>query len=66
MGVKPNKYKSAVEALTKRVLKGQNIWNISSVVDGYNCVSVRQGLDMLSEHLNKIGCTPKSSGIVGE
>lgn len=157
MGMKPNKYKSAVEALTKRVLKGQNIWNISNVVDGYNCVSVmtslpigafdtahingdivlrygqpgekfyplgdteevidvepghvvyvdddkvccwlwcyrdtrltgvtqdtkeavfivdsafaphtasiRQGLDLLSEHLNKIGCTPKSSGIVGE
>lgn len=157
MGMKPNKYKSAVEALTKRVLKGQNVWNISSVVDVYNCVSVmtflpigafdtahidgdivlrygkagekfhplgddeevievepkhvvyvddskvccwlwcyrdtrltgvtidtkeavfivdsaftpqtasiRDGLDLLSEHLIKIGCTPKSSGIVGE
>ncbi len=40
MGVKPNKYKSTVEALVKRVLKGQNMWNISSVVDVYNCVTV--------------------------
>lgn len=156
MGVKPNKYRSTVEALAKRVLKGQNMWNISSVVDGYNCVtiftflaigafdtahidgdmvlrygkagdkflplgdenevievqpqnivyaddskvcswlwcyrdtrltgvtmdtkealfivdsaftphtvSIQQGLDMLSEHLIKMGCQPKSSGIVG-
>ena len=40
MGVKPNKYKSTVEALVKRVLKGQNMWDISSVVDVYNCVTV--------------------------
>lgn len=40
MGAKPNKYKSTVEALTKRVLKGQNMWNISNVVDVYNSVVV--------------------------
>lgn len=156
MGLKPNKFRSAVEALAKRVAKGLNMWNVSSVVDGYNCVSVKtflaigafdtayidgdvilrygkagdkfyplgndeevfdvapehivyaddnkiccwlwcyrdtrltgvtldtkealfivdtaftphtasveEGLEMLSEHLIKIGCTPKSSGIVG-
>lgn len=40
MGVKPQKYRSTVEALVKRVLKDQNMWSISSVVDMYNCVTV--------------------------
>ena len=40
MGVKPQKYRSTVEALVKRVLKDQYMWNISSIVDMYNCVTV--------------------------
>jgi Uncharacterized conserved protein len=46
MGVKPSKYRSSLEALVRRVVKGQGLWNVSSVVDAYNCVSVATFLAM--------------------
>ncbi len=46
MGVKPSSYRCSLEALLRRVIKGENIWNVSSVVDCYNCVSVMTLLPM--------------------
>ncbi len=39
-GVKPKTYPASVTSLVKRVLDGKGIWNISAVVDLYNCHSV--------------------------
>jgi len=46
MGVKPSSYRCSLEALLRRVIKGENIWNVSSVVDCYNCVSVMTMMSM--------------------
>ncbi|EFQ24422.1 B3/4 domain protein [Aminomonas paucivorans DSM 12260] len=46
MGVKPSKYRSSLEALARRVLKHQGLWDVSDVVDGYNALSVRHLLPM--------------------
>ena len=46
MGVKPSKFHSSLEALTRRVLKGKAMWNVSSVVDCYDCTSVSTLLPM--------------------
>ena len=46
MGVKPSSYRCSLEALLRRVIKGESIWNVSSVVDCYNCVSVMTLLPM--------------------
>ncbi len=46
MGVKPSSYRCSLEALLRRAIKGENIWNVSSVVDCYNCVSVMTLLPM--------------------
>jgi DNA/RNA-binding domain of Phe-tRNA-synthetase-like protein len=39
-GVKPKTYPASVTSLVKRVVDGKGIWNISAVVDLYNCHSV--------------------------
>ncbi len=46
MGVKPSSYRCSLEALLRRILKGQGMWNVSSVVDCYNCVSVMAMMPM--------------------
>ena len=46
MGVKPSKYRSSLEALARRVVKGQDLWSVSDVVDGYNVLSVRHLLPL--------------------
>jgi lysyl-tRNA synthetase class 2 len=46
MDVKPSSYKCSLEALLRRVLKGQGLWNVSSVVDCYNCISVMSMMPM--------------------
>ena len=46
MGVKPSKYRCSLEALARRVLKHQGLWDVSDVVDGYNALSVRHLLPM--------------------
>jgi len=46
MGVKTSSYRCSLEALLRRVIKGENIWNVSSVVDCYNCVSVMTMMSM--------------------
>ena len=46
MGVKPSKYRCSLEALARRVLKHQGLWDVSDVVDGYNVLSVRHLLPL--------------------
>ncbi len=54
MGVKPSKYRSSLEALLRRVLKEKSLWTVNSVVDLYNCVSIRALLPMGAFDLDKI------------
>ncbi len=54
MGVKPSKFRSSLEALVRRVAKGQPMWNVSSVVDCYNCVSVTAMLAMGAHDTAKV------------
>ncbi|OGV27717.1 MAG: hypothetical protein A3F18_00595 [Legionellales bacterium RIFCSPHIGHO2_12_FULL_37_14] len=54
MGLKPKERPSSLEALIKRIVKGQSIWNISSVVDIYNCISATHMLPMGGYDLSKI------------
>lgn len=54
MGAKPSKFRSSLEALVRRVAKGQEMWNVSSVVDCYNCVSVATLLAMGAHDTAKI------------
>lgn len=57
MGAKPSKYRSSLEALLRRVAKGQEMWNVSNVVDCYNCVSVTALLAMGAHDTAKINGT---------
>lgn len=54
MGAKPSKYRSSLEALIRRVVKGQELWNVSSVVDCYNCASVATLLAMGAHDTAKV------------
>lgn len=54
MGVKPSKYRSSLEALLRRVLKEKSLWTVNSVVDLYNCVSIRALLPMGAFDLDKV------------
>ncbi|MFA0888494.1 MAG: B3/4 domain-containing protein [Synergistales bacterium] len=54
MGVKPSKYRCSLEALLRRVLKENALWTVNSVVDLYNCVSVKTLLPMGAFDLDKI------------
>lgn len=54
MGVKPSKYRSSLEALLRRVLKEKSLWTVNSIVDLYNCVSIRALLPMGAFDLDKI------------
>lgn len=53
MGVKPSKYRSSLEALLRRLFK-DDMWNVSNVVDLYNCVSVLNLLPMGAHDLAKL------------
>lgn len=53
MGVKPSKYKSSLEALLRRLFKGE-MWSVSDVVDLYDSVSVLNLLPMGAHDLAKI------------
>jgi lysyl-tRNA synthetase class 2 len=54
MGVKPSKYRCSLEALLRRVLKENSLWTVNSVVDLYNCVSVRTLFPMGAFDLEKV------------
>jgi len=67
MGAKPSKYRSSLEALARRVAKGQEMWNVSSVVDCYNCASVTALLSMGAHDTAKLdGAVTLRHGRVGE
>lgn len=53
MGVKPSKYRSSLEALLRRVFKG-DIWEVSPVVDCYDCVSALNLLPMGAHDVEKL------------
>ncbi len=55
MGVKPRTYPCSVEALIRRVAKGDSVWKISSVVDLYNYISVKHVFPMGGYDIGKIG-----------
>jgi len=45
-GSKPKDYPSSIEALYKRILKGQDIGSINSLVDIYNYISLKYMLPL--------------------
>jgi len=53
-GAKPNKYRNSVEALLKRVLGGNEIYEINSLVDIYNYISVKYIMTVGGEDIDKI------------
>ncbi len=52
LGVNPNKYPSSIEALGKRVLKGQPLPHINAVVDLVNALSVKYVIPMGAHDLD--------------
>lgn len=53
MGVKPSKYRSSLEGLLRRVFKG-DLWDVSPVVDCYDCVSALNLLPMGAHDMEKL------------
>ena len=53
-GAKPSKYNSSVEALTRRILKGQKIPRVNKAVDIYNYLSLKQLIPMGADDLDKV------------
>ncbi len=53
MGVKPSKYRCLLEALLRRIFKG-DIWSVSDVVDCYDCVSALNLLPMGAHDMTKL------------
>jgi lysyl-tRNA synthetase class 2 len=67
MGVKPSKYRSSLEALVRRVVKGQEMWSVSSVVDCYDCASATTFLPMGAHDATKLdGALTLRYGVDGE
>ncbi len=53
-GAKPKKYPSSIEAIVRRVLKGNDLPAINPLVDVYNLVSLRHLIPVGGEDLDKI------------
>jgi len=53
-GSKPSEYRSSVEALTRRVMRGGEIGNINPLVDLYNFISIKYIVPVGAEDLDKI------------
>lgn len=52
--VKESTYRSSIEVLLRRILTGKELWNISNVVDLYNCCSILSLFPMGGYDLGKI------------
>lgn len=52
--VKPKTYRSSLEALLRRVITGKDVWNISNIVDLYNCCSIFSLVPMGGYDLKKV------------
>lgn len=53
-GAKPSKYRNSVEALMRRVLRGDEIYKINSLVDIYNMISVKYVMTVGGEDVSAI------------
>lgn len=53
-GAKPKTYKNSVEALMRRILKGDSLPGINKVVDIYNSISVKHALPAGGDDIDKI------------
>jgi DNA/RNA-binding domain of Phe-tRNA-synthetase-like protein len=53
-GVEPTRYRSAAEALLRRLTKKSNIPSINALVDAYNLVSIRYALPMAAFDLAQL------------
>jgi len=53
-GAKPKDFKSSIEALAKRVLKGEQLPSINPLVDLYNYISIKYVLPVGGEDLSRI------------
>jgi DNA/RNA-binding domain of Phe-tRNA-synthetase-like protein len=53
-GAKPSKYNSSVEALMRRILKGEKIPKINKLVDLYNYLSLKHIIPMGADDLGKV------------
>lgn len=53
-GAKPKDFKSSIEALAKRVLKGEQLSPINPLVDLYNCISIKYVLPVGGEDLGAV------------
>lgn len=53
-GAKPSEYRSSIENLNKRILKGEEIRSINPLVDIYNLISIKHFLPLGGEDLNVI------------
>ncbi len=53
-GAKPKEHKSSIEALYRRIIKGENLRHISKLVDIYNLISIKYLLPAGGEDLKKV------------
>ncbi|NGX40481.1 MAG: Phenylalanine--tRNA ligase beta subunit [Candidatus Anoxychlamydiales bacterium] len=53
-GFKPSSYRSSIEALIRRVLKGKNLPSINPIVDLYNLISIKYLIPIGADDLDKI------------
>ncbi len=53
-GVDPQRYRCSSEALTRQVIKGNDVWGINKLVDTYNYVSLKYTLPVGGEDLAKM------------
>ena len=53
-GAKPKKYKCSVEALLRRILSGQELPDISAIVNLYNFISVKHLIPAGGDDLDKV------------
>ncbi|VVC00201.1 Lysine--tRNA ligase [uncultured archaeon] len=53
-GAKPKEYRSSVESLVRRVLKGDPLPSINPLVDLYNCISIKYILPAGSDDLGNV------------
>lgn len=52
--INPNKYMNSIEAMTKRVLKGQQLPRINALVDGCNTIGLRHKISLGGHDLKDI------------
>jgi len=54
IGIDPTKNRPAAEALTRRVLRGENIPRINTLVDAYNLASIKTGIALAAFDEDKL------------